>query len=307
MINKMSELPIESIRVTRVAAKGGFNEQLPEETSFLFLEQFFDKKNNKIKEIILSEEGDEEQIIYYNYDDEGKIISEKHHFLFDEIEEETEFLYEQGLLIEKKKKYSYGSVETTVYKYNSDKLPISILVLDEDGQEEESEFFEYEGKNLIHYLKQNALIGKETEVWCKFDEKNRLIEEQRWSHTDFRTLTTLYDYTNNEDEPQIKIKNDKGTIIEAHIKEFNERKQLVKHEIQLVNNGLKTFITSYEYNDLDKISFLETVNQNGIKERSVIAHYDEKGLLISEIKSEYEVAISNINTFTLNYEYTFHQ
>jgi hypothetical protein len=302
-----NQLPIESISVTRIAAKGGFDEHLPQETSFLFLEQFFDKSKNKIKEVILSEEGDEEQIITYSYDNDGNLISEKHHFLFDEIEENTAFKYENNLLVEKKKEFSYGSIETTVFLYNNHKLPTSIKVLDEDGIEEESETFEYEEKNLIHYLKQNALVGKDTEIWFKYDEKNRVIEEKRWSHNDLKTLTTYYDYTNDEDEPNIKIKNDKGAVVEAHIKELNEKKQLVKHEIQTVNNGLKTFITSYEYNELGKITFLETINQSGILERSVIANYDERGLLTSEIKSEYEVAIGNINTFTLKYEYTFYQ
>jgi hypothetical protein len=302
-----NQLPIESISVTRIAAKGGFDEHLPQETSFLFLEQFFDKSKNKIKEVILSEEGDEEQIITYSYDNDGNLISEKHHFLFDEIEENTAFEYENNLLVEKKKEFSYGSIETTVFLYNNHKLPTSIKVLDEDGIEEESEIFEYEGKNLIHYLKQNALVGKDTEIWFKYDEKNRVIEEKRWSHNDLKTLTTYYDYTNDEDEPNIKIKNDKGAVVEAHIKVLNEKKQLVKHEIQTVNNGLKTFITSYEYNELGKITFLETINQSGILERSVIANYDERGLLTSEIKSEYEVAIGNINTFTLKYEYTFYQ
>ena len=302
-----NQLPIESISVTRIAAKGGFDEHLPQETSFLFLEQFFDKNKNKIKEVILSEEGDEEQIITYSYDNDGNLISEKHHFLFDEIEENTVFEYENNLLVEKKKEFSYGSIETTVFLYNNHKLPTSIKVLDEDGIEEESEIFEYEGKNLIHFLKQNALVGKDTEIWFKYDEKNRVIEEKRWSHNDLKTLTTYYDYTNDEDEPNIKIKNDKGAVVEAHIKELNEKKQLVKHEIQTVNNGLKTFITSYEYNELGKITFLETINQSGILERSVIANYDERGLLTSEIKSEYEVAIGNINTFTLKYEYTFYQ
>jgi hypothetical protein len=302
-----NQLPIESISVTRIAAKGGFDEHLPQETSFLFLEQFFDKSKNKIKEVILSEEGDEEQIITYSYDNDGNLISEKHHFLFDEIEENTVFEYENNLLVEKKKEFSYGSIETTVFLYNNHKLPTSIKVLDEDGIEEESEIFEYEGKNLIHFLKQNALVGKDTEIWFKYDEKNRVIEEKRWSHNDLKTLTTYYDYTNDEDEPNIKIKNDKGAVVEAHIKELNEKKQLVKHEIQTVNNGLKTFVTSYEYNELGKITFLETINQSGILERSVIANYDERGLLTSEIKSEYEVAIGNINTFTLKYEYTFYQ
>ncbi len=302
-----NQLPIESISVTRIAAKGGFDEHLPQETSFLFLEQFFDKSKNKIKEVILSEEGDEEQIITYSYDYDGNLISEKHHFLFDEIEENTAFKYENNLLVVKKKEFSYGSIETTVFTYNNHKLPTSIKVLDEDGIEEESEIFEYEGKNLIHFLKQNALVGKDTEIWFRYDEKNRVIEEKRWSHNDLKTLTTYYDYTNDEDEPNIKIKNDKGAVVEAHIKELNEKKQLVKHEIQTVNNGLKTFITSYEYNELGKITFLETINQSGILERSVIANYDERGLLTSEIKSEYEVAIGNINTFTLKYEYTFYQ
>ena len=302
----MNQFPIESIKVTRTAAKGGFNEQLSEETAFLFLEQFFDKKNNKIKEVILSEEGDEEQIIEFEYDQEGRLIKEKHYFLFDEIEENTSFLYEDGLLISKKKEYSYGSVEITKYSYNIAKMPTSIQVLDEEENEEEAEVFSYEGNNLSHYFKQNALIGKELEIWLKYDQKNRVIEEKRWSNESLKTITTFFDYSNHEDDPNMIVKNEKGAVIEAHIKHFNEKKQLVKHEIQQVNNGLKTLITTYEYNELDKISYSETINQNGKTERSVIANYNEQGLLLSEIKSEYEVAIGNINTFTLKYEYTFH-
>jgi hypothetical protein len=302
----MSKLPIESIKITRVAAKSGFNGQEPEETSFLFLEQYFDKKYNKVKEIILSEEGDEEQIIIYLYDNEGRLMEEKHHFLFDDIEEVSNYTYENNLLVEKKTAYSYGSVELTQWTYNENKLPLSIVVLDDEGGEEEREIFEYEGKNLTHYLKQNALIGKDTELWMQYDEKDRLMEEKRWSQSNLKTYITRYDYSKNENEPDIKVMNDKGAVIEAHIKYFNEKNQMVKHEIQHVNNGLRTLVTTYEYNDLDKITFLETINQSGVKERSVIANYDENGLLQSEIKSEYEVAIGNINTFTLNYEYTFH-
>lgn len=302
----MSKLPIESIKITRVAAKSGFNGQEPEETSFLFLEQYFDQKYNKVKEIILSEEGDEEQIIIYLYDNEGRLMEEKHHFLFDDIEEVSNYTYENNLLVEKKTAYSYGSVELTQWTYNENKLPLSIVVLDDEGGEEEREIFEYEGKNLTHYLKQNALIGKDTELWMQYDEKDRLMEEKRWSQSNLKTYITRYDYSKNENEPDIKVMNDKGAVIEAHIKYFNEKNQMVKHEIQHVNNGLRTLVTTYEYNDLDKITFLETINQSGVKERSVIANYDENGLLQSEIKSEYEVAIGNINTFTLNYEYTFH-
>jgi hypothetical protein len=303
----MSKLPIESIKVTRVAAKNGFNSQEPEETAFLFLEQYFDKQANKIKEIIWSEEGDEEQIIEYEYNENSQLITEKHHFLFDEIEETSSFSYINNLLVEKKTTYSYGSVEITKFAYNEHKMPTSIVVLDEDDSEEEKEVFEYEGKNLVHYIKHNALIGKDTELWIKYDDKGRMIEEKKWSQSNLKTYVNSYDYSKNENDPDVKVTNEKGAVIEAHIKYFNDKNQLVKHEIQHVNNGLKTLVTTYEYNDLDKVTFLETINQSGIKERSVIATYDDSGLLRSEIKSEYEVAIGTINTFTLNYEYSFHQ
>lgn len=303
----MNKLPIESIKITRHAAKGGFNGQQPEETSFLFLEQFFDTSFNKIKEIVLSEEGDEEQIVEFEYNSDGKLIAETHHFLFDEIDEKTIFTYQDGLIAEKKKEFSYGSIETTVWKYNEDKLPVSILVLDEDGREEESEHFEYSGKNIVHYVKQNALIGKDVEVWLTYDDKNRVVEEKRWSHADMRTLISTFDYTKSEEDPDSKVYNDKGAVIEAHIKKFNEKNLLVKQEIQQANYGLKTFVTTYEYNESDKITFLETINQSGKTERSVSSTYDDNGLLLSEIKSEFEVATGTINTFTLNYAYTFHQ
>ncbi|HRG59176.1 MAG TPA: hypothetical protein PK323_09485 [Bacteroidia bacterium] len=303
----MNQLPIESIKVTRVEVKGGFKAQQPEENSFLFLEQYFDKVNNKVKEIILSEEGDEEQTIIFEFNGENKVITEKHYFHFDEIEENTHFEYHEGLLVEKKKEYSYGSIETSKYAYNEYKLPISIVVLDEDGNEEESELFKYEGKNLVHYIKHNALIGKETEAWLKYDAHNRLIEEKKWTHHNLKTFTSFFDYSKNEEEPDIKVMNEKGAIIEAHIKTFNENKQLITHEIQHVDNGLKKLITTYEYNDLNKICFLETIDQKGEMQRRIMSTYNENGLLMSEDKSEYAIEIGNINTFTLLYEYTFHQ
>lgn len=302
----MNHLPIESIKVTRVEVKGGFNVEQPEENSFLFLEQYFDKENNKVREIILSEEGDEEQTIIFEFNSDNKVVGEKHFFHFDEIEENTFFEYQNGLLIQKKKEYSYGSVETTKYAYNEFKLPTSIIVFDEDGNEEESELFEYEGKNLVHYVKQNALIGKDTEAWLKYDAQNRLIEEKKWTHHNLKTYTSFFDYTKSEDEPDIKVMNEKGAIIEAHIKTFNENKQLITHEIQLVDNGLKKLITTYDYNDLNQIAFLEAINQKGEMQRRIVNTYNENGLLISEDKSEYAIEIGNINTFTLLYEYTFH-
>jgi hypothetical protein len=302
----MSSNSIESIKVSRTEPKKAFQDNVPLESTFLFLEQFFDTKSNKIKENILSEEGEIEQIVEFEYNEQGNLISETHHFLFDDIHEKTSFKYENGLLIEKSKEYSYGSIETTRFTYNQDKLVTSIITQDEDGEEEESEVFEYEGKNLVHQSKKNALIGLESEIWYKYDEKNRILEEKKWSQNDLKTYTLLYNYEKDELEPDIKIVNEKGAIVEAHIKSFNEKKQVIKHEIQTANNGLKTLITSYEYNDLDKVTYVETINQKGITERSVLANYNDQGLLISEIKSEYEVAISAINTFTLNYEYTFH-
>ena len=303
----MSLKPIESIKVSRTEAKKAFHDNVPQETTFLFLEQFFDEKSNKIKEVILSEEGDIEQIIEFEYNDQAKLITETHHFLFDDIHEKTSFKYENDLLIERLKEYSYGSIETTHFNYNQDKLITAIITTDEDGEEEESEVFEYDGKNLVHQMKKNALIGLESEIWYKYDEKNRIIEEKKWSQNDLKTYTLLYNYAKDEQEPDIKIMNDKGAVVEAHIKTFNQKKQVIKHEIQSANNGLKTLITSYDYDDNDKVTFIETINQKGITERSVLTNYDEQGLLISEIKSEYEVAISAINTFTLKYEYTFHQ
>lgn len=303
----MSHLPIECIKVTRVSVKGGFNVEQPEEVEFLFLEQYFDKNFNKIKEVILSEEGDEEQTIVFEFNNENKLISEKHFFHFDEIEENTKFSYHNNLLIEKRKEYSYGSVETTLYTYNENGLPTSIIVQDEESIEEESEHFEYEGKNMIHYTKQNALIGKDIEVWLKYDEKNRTTEEKKWNHQNLKTFSSFFDYSKNDEEPDIKVMNDKGAVVEAHIKDFNEKNQLIKHEIQLVDNGLKKLITSYEYNDEGKIIFLETLNQKGDLQRRIVSNYSENGLLISEDKSEYAIEIGNINTFTLKYEYTFHQ
>jgi hypothetical protein len=302
----MSNLPVESIKVTKTAIKGGFNIDQPEEVEYLFLEQIFDPKHNKIKEIILSEEGDEEQTVVFTYNPENKLISEKHFFHFDDIEENTEFIYQDGLLIEQKKVYSYGSIEITKYTYNENKLPTAIVVMDDDGIEEESEKFEYDGKKLIHYMKQNALIGKDTEVWLKYDEKDRIVEEKKWNHQNLKTYTSIFDYSKSDDDPDIKVMNEKGAVIEAHIKEFNEKKQLIKHEIQLVDNGLKKLITSYEYNDIDKVTFLETLNQKGELQRRVLSNYNEQGLLVSEDKSEYAIEIGNINTFALKYEYTFY-
>ncbi len=303
----MNHLPIESIRINRIGAKSGLKAETPEELSYLFIEQFFDKKNNKIKEVIWSEEGEEEQITYYEYDENGRLISEKHQFLFDEIEEKSQYFYEADLLMERKKEFSFGNIETTTFTYNEYKLPTQIRVTDDEGNEEEIEVLEYEGKNLVHYFKKNVLVGKESEYWLKYDVDNRLIEDKKWHQADLKTLTSFYNYSKNIDDPDIKIMNEKGAVIEAHIKEFNDKNLLINHEVQFVNNGLKKAISTFEYNDDDKLIFTETIDQNGTKQRSVISIYDEKGLLLSETKSEHEVASGTINTFTLQYHYTFFQ
>jgi hypothetical protein len=303
----MSKPAVAHIKITKVTPKGGFNADSPEEIDTVFLEQFFDKNGNKVKEIIFSQEGEEEQTTVLEYSPEHKPSLEKHFFHLDEIEEQTAFKYDNGLLVQKIKTYSYGSIENTYYTYNEHRLPLSIIVADDDGGEEESELFEYEGKNLIHYSKQNALIGKEKEIWIKYDEKNRPIEEKKWSHLTGKTTTSYFDYTKHEHEPDIKIMNDKGAVVEAHIHTFNDRNQVVTHEVQVSDNGLKKYITAYDYNEQGSVTFIETLNHKDELQRRVISTFNEHGLLLAEDKSEYAIELGTVATFTFNYEYTFHQ
>ena len=305
-MSSTNQLPIQFIQVNRVNTKGGFKSSNFQENEFTFLQQYFDEKGNKTKEIIYSEEGEEEQSIDYAYNENAQLVEEKHHFTFDEIDETTRLEYNNNLLVKRLKEFSYGSIETVEIKYNSDNLPVSVVTKDEEGVEEESEHFEYEGKNLTHYTKQNALIGKETEWWKKYDEKGNVIEEKRWDVNSPAIQTITYDYSKNQEEPDSKVINEKGAIIEAHIKLFDEKDRIIQHEIQQANNGLKKHITTYEYNDDNQLIYLETVNQLGVIERKMSAIYNQKGLLQIEIKSEFEVAYGSINTFTLKYEYTFH-
>ncbi|MCC6250882.1 MAG: hypothetical protein IT238_00295 [Bacteroidia bacterium] len=301
----MTNLPLQSITITKSLAKSALGFTASDKTEYIFLTQYFDNQKNKIKEIIMNEEGEEEQIIEFTYSKDNRILTETHHFPFDEIKEFTEFIYDNGLLTKKVKHYSYGSVENTVWTYNEYQLPLSIIVMDEDGLEEESEWFEYQGKNLTHYLKKNALIGKDTELWLSYDDKNRVMEEKRWSNTNMKTLTTRYDYSKNEEEPDMKVINEKGEIIEAHIKDFDDKNRLVRYEVQYVNNGLKYNISTFEYNDENAVVYTETIDQNENVQRKITSEYDEKGLLKSELKSEYEVELGGLNTYTLNYTYTF--
>jgi hypothetical protein len=302
----MSQQKVAQIKITKVTPKGAFNANEPEEVSCIFLEQHFNTDAKKIKEVIFTEEGEEEQTTLYEYNNELKPVFERHTFHLDEMDEQTVFKYENGLLVQKTKTYSHGSIEHTFYTYNDYQLPLSIIVADEDGSEEESELFEYEGKNLIHFLKQNALIGKETEIWLKYDEKNRPVEKKKWTHTNGKTYTSIHDYSKNEDEPDIQVLNDKGAVVEAQINTFNERNQLVRQEVQIADNGLKKYITTFDYNEQGSLTFTETINHRGELQRRIVSSFNEQGLLLAEDKSEYAIEAASVITFTYNYEYLFH-
>lgn len=273
-----------------------------EEVRRIYSKIFYNQTGKIIREEKYNNEEEFEQILEFKYDEKGRLIEE---LMFEDEEtvlEKKTFDYdEKGRLSKEFLHYHDGTYDVVHYEYNENDDIVSKKKVDSDNEPEESEFFTYEGKNMVMqkcYDGDNELIN---EANLKYDKSGNLIEEVSIGHFENNEIKKENEY-NDKGRKTASYIYENGKLIEKYIYEENEKEQIIN--IYEENIWGKSTI-GFEYDDNGNITLQR--------------EYDSNGNIISEIKKTYQDNIihgasiysekpvpGGFYNYSLDYEYEYY-
>jgi hypothetical protein len=273
----------------------------------LFHEELFDEKTRKVKDIVYAGDDSPEQVNEYTYDDKDRLIKQHIHYIEDDISETISYEYDGELLMRKKTEYGWGEPEWVEFEYNADGLLVKKTSYNEDEPELKTvETFAYDGKQLTHHLKKNEDGEIVIDNRFTYDENGKVIEEYKMEKEE-NDIDVRIKYENvHREEPDAKIYTKEGKLIEEHTREYDADNRLVRTLIKSGGKSYQEFATELEYNEQGRQVFLELKDANQRVLKQVSSSYNEYGHVTEEHRTETSVSISGLISYTVYFEYEYH-
>jgi YD repeat-containing protein len=260
--------------------------------------------------------------------DFGKIILEEQYGSSSDLEQSTEFSYDdQGFLIREVLKdadgtvmeeksyeadehkriareylhYADGSRDTITYTYDDGGNIIKKETVDADGDTEEIEEFRYENGKLVHELKRDD--SGEIIFEKQFHYKDgQLAEEESKDVIEGDAQKRVYTYNEQGHRESVMLYDAEDTPLERILLETDEKGQPVK---VVEENRQKKNTLYLRYDDKGNVVFQEEFDLKGVLVSRVERNYDKDGRLM-ESRIEQNVPSHGINRrYRVRQEYTF--
>lgn len=260
----------------------------------------FDENGNRVHEISYSDDEPEQEIKRVFND--GHLMNEEIHFITDDMKEIVKYEYDEKGLIQKViRSYSDGSTEVAEYSYN-DGHPSRKTIKDDDGEVETEDVFVYEnGKLKEHTVIEYGEVKHH--VLRRHNETGEPIEEVRKTE-DGRTFKVVFEPKSDGKLPDTKVYNDQGKLVEVLVYRYDEQGRLVQELVETTNKGYRKMDTRYSYDDGNRITSEETLDQNGLVRKRISRQYDEDGTLVNEHVHEENPEIGSYYDLVTEFEYT---
>lgn len=276
------------------------NEELNEEREILF-DREFDEEGRKTYDCHY-EHGEKENIAVLEYNEQGLLQKEVIDFVSDELQETTEFKYDENKqIIQKIKHFPSSDCSTSTYLYNDKGLLIKKETKDSGDEVEEVETFEYKEDLLIKEVTRNW-TGEETlTIDYTYDDQKRLVEEKRF-HVGEVPLRTVYSYEKSNDKPDITISNLKtGKTVEAWRYFFDDKQRLTEEIVESIVHAHTKQRTAYSYDEDGHV--VEILRYDFDKLVSKTTFKYEKGLVTEEISETPDAKGNFFKNSVVEYEY----
>lgn len=226
----------------------------------------FNEQGKEVKQINFDHYDQEDDSVEYRYDAEGRKSAE---IILQggEVLESKYFFYDaDGKVVSGRKEYMAGNIDTIEFEYDeNNKLSVRRLI-DDDGDVETVETFEYANGLLIRQ--------------AVFDGSDNLISEDLYEYNEKNDLTSLL-RRNTLDEEEHR-----------EVTEYDEkgRKEVIK-QYDAVGNLVER--TRYTYDEKDHVSLEE--NEDGHRHSFISFEYDEKGnVILQEELNEKDELVSRV-------------
>lgn len=264
---------------------------------------------NKIKSIktfVLNEEKEPQILVHEERDQLGNVTKLEHYNYDGEVESKTEFEFdEKGRLIEERQYskvdspdqtiritynesgkpgsvkviYADGSVSNKTYERNIDERTTTILIVDQDGDEEGKEYRKFDEEDrILEEVIYNDFGNIESKREFEYDEHGYVVESVEMDSEGFETVR-FYDYYRDDKAQVVKIEtlNAEEKIIRIDTFELDERGNRAKHQMHNVERG-GMYVDVREFDEKDnEIRFERFMGERPIE--IVETKFREDGLL----------------------------
>jgi hypothetical protein len=238
-----------------------------------------DIEERETLEVHYEPNGELESKTISEYNNEGKIISQKTFISEEEIAEDFSFAYnEDGQLIEKRIHYADGSSSVKTYEHKEKELFISIM--DDEGDAEGKEYLRFdENNNLLEessWDEDDRLLSKNL---MQYDDHNNLIMKVEFVEDEEFASKTMFKFDDRGNQIEILSLTRNNEVISKRESVFNEQNLIVEENVD-------GYVVKYEHDENGRRIRDEVIDPHKNTESFTEYYYEEDDLLEKTISCQ---------------------
>ena len=243
----------------------------------------YDEKGKELKVINYDHMDQEDDCLEYRYDAEGKKISEFYAQGGEVLEKKYFFYDEANRISSERKEYLEGSADKIEIEYDDNGNMVVRRLIDDDGELENNEAFEYENGLLIRQAVMDADDNLISEDLYEYNEKGQLLSLLRRNTLDEEEHHEVTSYNEQGLRAEVRQYNAVGKLVERVRYTYDEKKRVSIQEEEDVHHH--SFIT-FGYDDADRVILQEEKNDEDEMISKITRSFDEAG---RQTESEVEI------------------
>lgn len=283
------------------------------------ISSIMDKEVSVVKSPLSHEEYDDEGILLmeeswtesgalsekYIYENSNGHRSKQVVYLDDDEIGQTEYYTynDQGILTETIIEYLDSSQDTITASYDSDMNLISIISIDDDGDQGQAEYWKYENKKAISHKKINDFGNLELEIAWTYNEQGQLIKISSLNAVENIRSTIAYDYDSNENVVLESTYNNKGNLISEQSYKYDKHQRILMEQHETAKETIVT-LNKYDTNGNQIESAMKNLDTDEII-YEVFREYNDNNLIQLSRVIEYS-GDDIVGGYEVEYEYEFY-
>jgi hypothetical protein len=272
------------------------------EVSYPYLEKEYDTVGNLIREISYDHAGSVQEHYEYLYDDQGRRIESKNFYDEEEVVEVVHYTYEvSDRPVSAMKVYADGSEEVISFGYDDQGRLVSKTIVNDEGEEEESEVWRYDGDREVFYEKceYGEPVFREGQ---EYDDAGRVVRVMLWEDPDGTVTENILRYDDTGRRNLIEKKDGSGrttSVIRINAFDGDEPAEITE------SDAGGTSITKYSYNADGRPVLQQEFSPDGSLVNELVRTYTPDGLLqTTEVTTDRRGAGMNLH-YRIEYEYQY--
>ncbi|MHC1708245.1 MAG: hypothetical protein AB9842_12105 [Bacteroidales bacterium] len=295
--------PIRSVSQYRYdVLENGLADNIEDWSEFIQTKTEYNSNDMVLKEITYGSWGEPDQIIEYLYDENNILMEEKYFHGDDEASEIVIYHRDANQnILKESHQFLDGSEDVTEYKYNDRDQLISKMIINDDGETERKETYNYSGEQLISEIFEEFLSNNVIQNSYTYNSDGIVIESEQIIKEENRSERLVNQFDDTGKRIKTLKYNHQDKLIEINRFSYkDDRLDEIEEETQRGK-----FFIKFSYDDKGNITNQEEINDKGEIISTIERDFTDDGQLLQAT-----VYIDGMNYrpnqhYIIRYEYEF--